>query len=66
MIDLLVGVYVGGLLEHFVRLLRAVVLVQHFDASCNLLHVGLLVAQFALLDRLLGFFVHLLEVALGL
>ena len=65
-IDLLVSVYIGRLHQHFVCLLSADVLLSHLDASLDLLHIGLLFAQLALLNRCLDLFVRQLEVALRL
>ena len=48
MVELFVGVVVGGLDEHLLRLLSQLVLLVHLDACLELLYIALLGLQVAL------------------
>ena len=65
-VDLLVGVEVGGLEQHLCGVASILILVHHVDTGIQVFHVDLLGANLAVLNLLLLHLVLLLEVALGL
>lgn len=65
-IQLFIGVVVGGLNQHLLRLLRQLVLLVQLNAILETLHVPLLGSEIARGNSLLLDFVFCLEISLGL